>query len=163
MQMNFETTQLCEQYSQKVKVAAPIFKNFGGKITFSGLINTVKVHEDCLLVQNVLGKPGEGKVLVVDGGGSLRCALVGKVMAQLATDNGWAGIILDGCIRDAATLAQTNIGIKALNTYPLSRAKTGRGDHNVPVTFAGVTFFPEHYVYADADGIIVAASQLVNN
>ena len=107
--MNFETTQLCEQYSKKVKVAAPIFKNFGGKITFSGLINTVKVHEDCLLVQNVLGKPGEGKVLVVDGGGSLRCALVGKVMAQLATDNGWAGIILDGCIYVAGCTGITSI------------------------------------------------------
>ncbi|HEW97045.1 MAG: putative 4-hydroxy-4-methyl-2-oxoglutarate aldolase [Candidatus Parabeggiatoa sp. nov. 3] len=161
--MNFQTAHLCDHFFKKIKVANPIFRSFGGRATFSGQINTVKVYDDCLLVQEIVNQPGQGKVLVVDGGGSLRCALVGKVIAQLAADKGWEGIIVDGCIRDVATLAQMNIGIKALNSYPLSNTKNGRGDHNVPVTFAGLTFFPKHYVYADADGIIVAESQLVSD
>ncbi|BAP55183.1 ribonuclease activity regulator protein RraA [Thioploca ingrica] len=158
--MSYQTADLCDKYTTKVKVADPIFRNFGGKLAFGGQIVTVKVHEDNVLVKDALSRPGQGKVLIVDGGGSLHCALVGDLLAQLAVDNAWEGIIVYGCIRDSATIAHIAIGLKALNTHPLKSIKQGRGDTNLSVTFAGVTFFPEHYVYADADGIIVAEQVL---
>jgi len=154
--MNYPTADLCDKYPDLVKVVEPIFKNFGGKIAFGGAIITVKVHEDNVLVKEALSHPGEGNVLVVDGGGSLRCALVGDNLAQLALDQGWEGIIVYGCIRDSATIAQIPIGLKALNVHPLKSVKHGRGDKNVPVNFGGVTFFPHHYVHADADGIVIS-------
>lgn len=157
---NYQTADLCDKYPELVKVADPIFKSFGGRAAFGGQINTVKVHEDNVLVKEALSQPGQGKVLVVDGGGSLRCALVGDLIAQLAADNGWEGIVVYGCIRDSAAIAQIAIGIKALGTHPLKSVKRGRGDKDIAVTFAGITFFPCHYVYADVDGIIVAERQL---
>ncbi|EIJ42887.1 RraA family protein [Beggiatoa alba B18LD] len=158
--MDYVTPDLCDKYPKVVKVADPIFRSFGLKTAFGGQIKTVKVHEDNVLVKEILGTAGEGKVLVIDGGASLRCALVGDIIAKSAADNGWAGIIVYGCIRDSSVINTLPIGIKALNTHPLKSHKHGRGDKDVPVTFAGVTFFPDHYVYADADGVIVAEHAL---
>ncbi|OQW94144.1 MAG: ribonuclease activity regulator protein RraA [Beggiatoa sp. IS2] len=157
---SYQTADLCDKYPELVKVADPIFRNFGGRTSFGGQINTVKVHEDNVLVKEALSQPGQGKVLVVDGGGSLRCALVGDLIAQLAADNGWEGIVVYGCIRDSAVIANIAIGLKAIGTHPQKSVKRGRGDKEVVVTFAGITFFPNHYIYADADGIIVAERQL---
>lgn len=153
--MNYQTADLCDKYAEFVQVVDPIFKNFGGKNLFGGQITTVKVHEDNVLVKDMLNQSGQGRVLVVDGGGSLRCALLGDNLAQLAVNQGWEGVIVYGCIRDAAAIAHIPIGLKALNTHPLKSVKHGRGDSNVPVNFGGVTFFPNHYVYADMDGIII--------
>ncbi|ALG66934.1 ribonuclease E activity regulator RraA [Beggiatoa leptomitoformis] len=158
--MEYVTADLCDKYPKVVKVADPIFRSFGAKRSFGGQIKTLKVHEDNVLVKELLGTAGEGRVLVIDGGASLRCALVGDIIAKSAVDNGWAGIIVYGCIRDSAMIDTMQIGIKALNTHPLKSYKHGRGDKDFPVSFAGVTFFPEHYVYADADGVIVAEHAL---
>jgi len=159
--MEYQTADLCDVHAGIIKVADPIFRNYGEKMSFGGEVETVKVHEDNVLVREALNHSGVGKVLIVDGGGSTRCALVGDKIAQLAIDNGWLGIIVYGCIRDSAVIKDMPIGIKALNTHPLKSIKQGRGDKNIPVNFAGITFFPAHYVYADADGIIVAEKALV--
>ncbi|MEK7989631.1 MAG: ribonuclease E activity regulator RraA [Thiotrichaceae bacterium] len=159
--MAIQTADLCDEHSDVIKVADPLFKMYGAKQAFGGQIETVKVHEDNVLVKDKLAQPGKGKVLIIDGGGSLRCALVGDIIAQMAADNGWEGIIVYGCIRDSGVIADISIGIKALNTHPLKSIKHGRGDVSIPVNFAGVTFYPEHYVYSDSDGIIVAEKALV--
>lgn len=159
--MDFQTADLCDANEGHIKVADPIFNDYGGKKAFFGQIVTLKVHEDNVLVKETLQEKGQGKVLIVDGGGSLRCALVGDNLAQAAIDNDWAGVIVYGCIRDSFLIGQMNLGVKALHTHPLKSVKRGRGDKNLPVNFAGVTFFPEHYVYADHDGVIVAERALV--
>ncbi len=159
--MTIQTADLCDKHSDVIKVVDPLFKIYGAKQSFYGQIETVKVHEDNVLVKDRLGQPGKGKVLIIDGGGSLRCALVGDIIAQMAADNGWEGIIVYGCIRDSAVIADIPIGIRALNTHPLKSIKRGRGDVSIPVTFAGVTFIPEQYVYSDLDGIIIAENALI--
>lgn len=158
----YSTADLCDKYPATVKVADPIFQNFGEKQSFSGQIDSIKVHEDTVLIENILKQPGNDRVLIVDGGGSLRCALLDHSLVQLAFEKNWQGIIVYGCIRHALAIAKIPIGLKALNVYPLKSNRRGRGDRNVPVTFAGVTFFPGHYVYADVDGIIVAENLLTN-
>lgn len=158
--MSYQTADLCDAHPDLVKAADPLFRSFGNKTSFGGQIVTLKVHEDNVLVRDALGDVGAGKVLVVDGGGSLRCALVGDLLAQLAIDNHWAGIVVYGCIRDSAAIKHMDIGIKALNTHPLKSVKHGRGDKEIPVTFAGITFFPRHYLYADEDGVIVSEKSL---
>lgn len=159
--MQMGTADLCDQYPDEVQVAAPLFTSYGGMRAFGGKIVTVKVFEDNVLVRAALAEPGQGQVLVVDGGGSLRCALVGDQLAQLAQTNGWAGILVYGCIRDAAAIAGIAIGVKALNTHPLKSVKRGEGQRDLPVTFAAVTFQPGHYLYADDDGVIVAPHPLL--
>lgn len=158
--MSYQTADLCDEFPELIKVADPIFRCFGQKAAFGGEISTVKVYEDNVLVKERLAQAGHGKVLVVDGGGSTRCALVGDLLAQSAVDNGWEGIIVYGCIRDSDTINGIKIGIQALATHPMKSVKRGRGDHDLPVTFAGITFFPGQYIYADADGVIVAEQKL---
>ena len=121
----------------------------------------MQVYEDNVLVRAALAESGTGRVLVVDGGGSLRCALVGDLLGAMAVKNGWAGIVVNGCVRDSAELAQLPLGVRALATNPLRSEKRGEGQRDVPVVFAGITFMPGHYLYADADGIVVAAQALV--
>ena len=111
-------------------------------------------------MRTALSEQGQGKILVIDGGGSLRCALIGDLLAQLGQDNGWEGIIVSGCIRDSSMIAGIEIGIKALGTSPRKSVKKGVGDRDVPLTFADVTFNPGDYVYADTDGILVSASKI---
>lgn len=159
--MTFQTPDLCDENEGKVKVATPMFQAYGGKTRFHGQIQTVKVFEDNVFVRDMLSEPGTGKVLVVDGGGSLRCALVGDLIAAMAQKNGWEGIIVYGCIRDSGVINGIDIGVRALNTNPLKSIKQGAGYKNIPVTFAGITFEPGEFVYVDEDGIITSATALL--
>jgi regulator of ribonuclease activity A len=136
-------------------VCSLVFRQFGGVASFDGAIATVQCFEDNVLVKQRLAEPGAGRVLVVDGGGSLRVALVGDNVAGLARDNGWAGLIVHGCVRDSAALRGLAIGLKALGTHPKPSSKAGGGELDVPVTFGGVTFHPGARVASDDDGIVV--------
>ncbi len=130
-------------------------------VAFCGPIATVKVHEDNTLVRKALEEQGDGRVLVVDGGESLRCALVGDMLAELGRDNGWNGIIVSGCIRDSAVIAGIDIGVKAIGTNPRKSVKLNTGQRDIPVSFAGVTFTPGEFVYADEDGILLSKQALI--
>ena len=133
------------------------FRQFGGVHSFSGPIATVHCHEDNVLVRAQVSEPGNGRVLVVDGGGSFACALLGDNIAGLAAANGWAGIVVNGCVRDVAALAGLPIGVKALGTNPRPSGKSGGGAAGVAVTFGGVEFAPGAILHADDDGVIVLA------
>jgi regulator of ribonuclease activity A len=154
------TPDLCDRYGDRVQVAEPLFRDFGGRGAFAGEIETVRVVEDNALVRRVLEDVGRGRVLVVDGQGSRRCALLGGRLAGLAAANGWAGIVVNGCVRDVAELAAAALGVKALAACPRPPGKTGAGERGVPVTFAGITFTPGHRVWGDEDGLVVAAMVL---
>jgi regulator of ribonuclease activity A len=158
--MAISTADLCDQYPDDVSVAQPILLSYGGVEAFAGPIATVRVHEDNVLVRTALEEPGEGRVLVVDGGGSLRCALLGDQIAALAASNGWSGVVVHGCVRDARALRSIPVGIRALATNPKKSAKEGKGERDAPVTFAGITFVPGHHLYADDDGIVVSSSRM---
>ena len=158
--MEFATADLCDEHGATVEVAESLFRDFGGRPSFAGPIRTVKVFEDNTLVRAALEQPGDGAVLVVDGGGSIRCALVGDQLAVLAANNGWAGLVVNGCIRDCRAMREIAVGVKALGTCPRKSVKRGEGQEQLAVRFAGVTFTPGHYVYADEDGVIVAAAPL---
>ena len=136
------------------------FRNFGGRSRFGGEIRTVRCHQDNVLIKRVLSQPGESKVLVIDGGGSLHCALVGDVIAGLGTANGWAGIVVHGAIRDSVTMKNLDVGVKALGTNPRKSTKTGIGEVDVSVEFGGVVFTPGHSLYSDEDGIVVSSTAL---
>ena len=133
------------------------FRQFGGRTQFAGPISTVRCFQDNALLKSVLSEPGEGRVLVVDGGGSLHTALVGDVIAELARRSGWAGLIVNGAVRDAATLRDIDLGIKALGTNPRKSTKTGAGDRDVVLDIGGVAFAPGEFAFSDDDGIVVAA------
>lgn len=154
------TADLCDEHGEAVHVAQPLLRSFGGRRECCGCIETVKTFEDNSMVRQALEGPGAGKVLVVDGGGSMNCALLGDRLAALAVTNEWRGVIVNGCIRDARAVGQTAIGVFALDTHPRKSQKRGLGQRGVPVAFAGVEFVPGHYVYADDDGIIVSAVAL---
>ncbi|QKZ03898.1 MULTISPECIES: ribonuclease E activity regulator RraA [Pseudomonas] len=158
--MHYLTPDLCDAYPELVKVLEPMFSNFGGRDSFGGQIVTIKCFEDNSLVKEQVDKDGKGKVLVVDGGGSLRCALLGDMLAEKAAKSGWEGIVIYGCIRDVDVIAQVDLGVQALASHPLRTEKRGIGDLNVPVTFAGVTFTPGEFIYADNNGVIVSPSAL---
>jgi len=141
----------------EAQVADPVFVDCGGRVAFHGPIATLKVFEDNALVRTTLASPGEGRVLVVDGGGSKRCALVGGNLARLAVDQGWAGLLVNGCVRDSSELAAHAVGMKALGRHPRKSEKGLHSGHaGRAVTFAGVTFRPGAWLYADADGIVVS-------
>lgn len=158
--MSIATAELYDVHGEDLRVAAPIFRDFGGTVAFAGEVATVQVFEDNSLVRAALEEPGAGRVLVVDGGGSLRCALVGDMLAELGCKNGWVGIVVYGCIRDAAPIAVRDIGVKALATNPRKSLKKGEGARGVPVRFAEIVFQPGDYLYADRDGIVVADRRL---
>ena len=139
----------------------PVFKKFGKRSHFSGPARTLKVFEDNVLVRAALETPGEGGVLVIDGGGSLRCALVGGNLGVLAQNNGWAGIIVNGCVRDSEELNQCDVGIRALAVHPRRSIRKGLGEKDLVVDIAGVMVRPGDWVYADADGILVSGVALV--
>ena len=159
--MKVETTELCDKFIDQINVATPIgFKDFGGVKSFFGQIVTVKCYENNPLVRQMLEKDGTGKILVVDGGGSDRCALMGDNMAELAIKNNWKGIVVFGCIRDSVAIAKLEIGLKALNVIPVKSGKKNEGDINTTVNFANVTFVPNHFIYCDEDGIVVSQNSL---
>ncbi|WIA38026.1 hypothetical protein OEZ86_001397 [Tetradesmus obliquus] len=144
----------------KVQIMEPIFQDLGGKMRFSGQVSTVKCFENNPLVRKAFEQPGKGRVLVVDGGGSKRCALLGDNIAEMAHKNGWSGAIIYGCIRDSEDISKMPLGVKALGTYPLKSSKRDVGLADVPVTIAGVTVEPGDWVYADRDGILVSKEEL---
>lgn len=160
--MHFKTADLCDDHSDNLDIALPGFADFGGKTTFSGQISTLKIFEDNTLVREVLGTDGHGKVLVVDGGGSMRCALLGDQLAELAVKNGWAGVIVYGCIRDSEDIGLMSLGVKALATMPLKTVKRGEGQKDIAVQFHNASFTPGAYVYCDQDGIVVSQTKLVD-
>jgi regulator of ribonuclease activity A len=158
--MPIALADLCDQHIDQLQVATPLLTNYGAPGPFEGEIVTVKVYEDNVLVRQALEERNQGKILVIDGGGSLACALLGDMLAKIACQSGWAGIIINGCIRDSKEIARLPLGVRALNTNPRKSRKTGEGQSNIPVTFAGITFTPGHYLYADEDGIVVAPRKL---
>jgi regulator of ribonuclease activity A len=154
------TPDLCDANEHKIKVLDPIFINYGGNSNFHGQVITIKCHEDNSLVKQQAAEAGLGRVMVVDGGGSLRRALLGDMIAADAVKNGWAGLVIYGCIRDCDEIAELNLGVKALNTIPVKTNKRGLGDLNVAVTFAGQTIKPGDWIYCDNNGIVVAEQEL---
>ncbi len=150
------TADLCDEHGDELQVCEPIFQMFGGRRAFAGPVSTVRCFEDNTRVKEAVDGPGEGRVLVVDGGGSRRRALFGDKLGSAAVKNGWAGVIIYGCIRDSGELGQMNLGLRALGTMPLRSDKRGEGERDIPVRFAGATFRPGDYVYVDEDGVIVS-------
>ncbi len=158
--MMISTPDLCDAYPDLVRVVAPVFRNYGGRLSFGGPIVTVKCFEDNSRVKEQVNTSGHGQVLVVDGEGSLRCALLGDMLAARAADNGWAGLVIHGAIRDVDEIGQSGLGVQALGAIPVKSVRKGVGDINVPVTFGGVTCHPGEYIYADNNGIIVSSREL---
>ena len=159
--MGISTADLCDEHPEITRVCEPLFGSYGARESFGGPVRTVRVHEDNVLVQKALDDVGAGSVLVVDGGGSLRCALLGGRLAEIAAWRALEGVIVYGCVRDSAELARTQAGIFALASHPRKSRKNGEGERDVTVEFGGVRFAPGEYVYADADGVIVAERKLM--
>lgn len=153
------TPDLCDAYPD-VQVLEPMLISYGGRRAFGGEVVTVKCFEDNSLVKAQVAVSGRGKVLVVDGGGSRRAALLGDRLAEQAANNGWEGIIIHGCIRDVDEIGQTDLGVQALGSHPRKTEKRGLGELNVEVTFGGLTFKPGQFVYADNNGVILANKAL---
>ncbi len=160
-QLTFSTADLVDAHSDALRSCEVQFRQFGGRSRFYGAIRTVKTLEDNALIKQVLSSPGGGAVLVIDGGASLRTALIGDVIAGLGEQNGWAGLVVLGAVRDTQALAQLQIGIKALGSNPWRSGKQGRGELDLPVSFGGVEFRPGHWLYSDEDGIIVGEKNLL--
>ena len=158
--MFIDTSELCDLYAEQVDVVEPIFSSFGGVSNFYGKVTTVKCFESNGLIAEVLEENGEGRVLVIDGGGAVRRGLIDAELAQLAVDNGWEGIIVYGAVRQIQQLENLDIGIHALAPIPVSADESSDGESDVPVNFGGVTFFPEDYIYADLTGIILSQELL---
>ncbi len=162
MSVEFVTCDLSDEHSDNLQIVEPIFKDFGQRRVFSGEIVTVKCFEDNSVVKHQLQKEdGKGKVLVVDGGGSLRHALMGDMIAEGAVKNGWEGVIIFGAIRDVDEIAVLDLGVKACGCIPIKSVRKDRGDLNIDVRFGGATFTPGHYVYADNNGVIVSEKPLL--
>jgi len=159
--MLFKTADLCDQHSAEVQIVSPGMLSYGGTPKFCGRIVTLKLFEDNSLLRDLLNEAGNGQVVVVDGGGSMRCALLGDMLASKAVQNGWSGLVINGCIRDSAEINTMAIGIRALGTHPLKSLKKGIGEKNLPVTFACTEFRPGNYLYADEDGMLVAPNPLL--
>lgn len=163
--MTFATCDLCDANEDKLAdgslaVLPPVFKTFGKRLRFAGPARTLKVFEDNVLVRAALETPGEGAVLVVDGGGSLRCALVGGNLGELAQKNGWAGIVVHGCVRDSVELSRCDVGIRALATHPRRSVRKGVGEKDIGIDIDGTHVLPGDWVYADEDGILVSRAKL---
>ena len=163
MSASFSTCDLCDAHKASTdgtfRVLPPVFQDFGARKAFSGAVVTVKCHEDNTFVKAMVDAPGLGRVLVVDGGGSLRKALLGGNLGASAARNGWAGVVVDGCVRDVAELAVCDVGIRALAAMPMPTEKRQQGQTDVPVQVQGVWVHPGDMLYADADGIVVMTLQ----
>ncbi len=151
------TADVIDEHGERAAVCELELRQFGGIRAFSGAIATVRCHEDNVLLQECVSGPGGGRVLVVDGGGSLQVALLGDNLAGIARDSGWAGIVVNGCVRDVAALRALELGIRALGSNPRRSGKAGAGEVNAAVRFGGVTFTPGAMLYADDDGVVVVA------
>ena len=158
--MEFVLPDLCDEYPDLVRVDEPMFRNFGGRTSFAGEITTIKCFEDNSLVARAVEENGEERILVVDGGASLRCGLLGDNLALKAAENNWSGIIIYGCVRDVDELVQINLGIQALNAMPLKSIKRNVGVRDEVLEFGGVSFVPGEFVYADNNGVLVSSKPL---
>ena len=158
--MEYNTSELCDIYADMIDVVEPMFMNFGGKSSFGGRVTTLKCFESLGLIEDIVAQPGLGKVLLIDGGGSLRRALIDSDIAQQACDNEWEGIIVYGSIREVDKLEDINIGIQALASIPVGADNNRFGELDVAVNFGGVTFLPDDHVYADSTGIILSQDPL---
>ena len=158
--MAFSTPDICDEFPADLQVLEPLFSEYGDSEQFSGEVVTIKCFEDNTLLKQTLGTDGTGKVMVVDGGGSLRRALLGDILAAMAADNGWQGVVINGCVRDVEILKTIRLGVRALNCHPARSDKRNEGQLNVPVAFAGTDIKPGQYLYADENGILVANSKL---
>jgi len=158
--MKYDTSELCDIYHEDVNVVEPLFSNFGGRTSFGGQITTVKCFEDNGLLYELLEENGRGRVLLVDGGGSVRRALVDAALAQLATQNEWEGLVVYGSVRQVDDLEELDIGIQAIAAIPAGAAGEGIGESDVRVNFGGVTFFSGDHLYADNTGIILSEDAL---
>lgn len=151
---------LCDAHGDLIQVAEPLFRDFGALRAFHGPVTTIRCHEDNLLVRSTLETPGGGRVLVVDGGGSLRRALVGDQLGSLMIRNGWAGVLVFGAVRDVEVLATMPVAVRGLGVIPVPPHKLGGGERDVPVSFAGVRFSPGDWLYADENGLLVSPRPL---
>lgn len=158
--MTWTTPDLCDRHPD-IAVAEPIFRDYGGRAAFCGRIVTIDCFEDNSRVREQVGSDGQGKVLVVQGGGSLRRSLLGDMLAELAVQQGWSGVLIHAAVRDVDALARLPLGVKALAATPMKTEKRGLGEVDVPVSFAGIAFHPGHWLYADANGVIVADKELL--
>ena len=158
--MQYNTSLLCDIYADTIDVVEPLLTNFGGRSSFAGEVVTLKCFESVGLIYKIISENGTGKVLLIDGGGSLRRALVNADIAELAAENDWEGIVVNGCVRELDILEELDIGIQAITAIPVGAEDTEIGEINVPVNFAGVTFLPEDLLYADSTGIIISPEPL---
>ena len=154
------TCDLCDRFEGRVRVLELPLSDFGGRVAFSGLVSTVKALEDNSLVREAVAEAGNGRVLVVDGGGSLRRSMLGDLLAGKAVANGWAGVLVNGAIRDSAAIAQLDLGVKAIDTCPMKTDKQGQGLRDVPVAFGGLVIRPGDWLAADEDGVVLADAPL---
>lgn len=152
--------EICDQFADKVRILPPMFTSFGGKATFYGEVVTLKAFEDNSKIRELVGVNGAGKVIVVDGGGSLRHAMLGDMLAEKAAANQWQGIVINGCVRDVNAMAKIDLGVQALAVHPLKTEKRGLGDVNVPITIGGVLIEAGQYIYADANGVLISDKEL---
>ncbi len=168
--MPFRTADLTDEFCgettnnncEEVQVAGTSLNSYGKKTRFYGEIVTLKLFEDNQLVRDQVHSDGEGKVLVIDGGASMRRALLGDMLAAKAVENGWNGIIINGCIRDSVDMAKMDLGVMALGTHPLKTEKNGVGKTNVSISFAGLNFEPADFIYVDEDGFVISEKPLIN-
>ncbi len=159
----FKTADLCDTHYDQgyIQICQPIFADFGGRSRFHGEIHTVQCFEDNSKVREAVSTKSNGGILVIDAGASLRCAMLGDILAAKAVENGWAGIIINGLIRDSVEISKMRLGVRALGTLPLKSIKRDLGMRDIPVAFAGVSFVPGDYIYADEDGIITSTDNLL--
>jgi regulator of ribonuclease activity A len=160
MNTTYSVPDICDDFFDEITVLEPLFTDYGGKSKFSGEIVTIKCFEDNSLVGDAVRSPGAGRVLVVDGGGSLRHALLGDLLAAAAAENNWQGLLINGCVRDIEILETIDLGVKALNCYPVKTEKRGEGQRDVNVAFANARIRPGDYLYSDANGVVVADRDL---
>ncbi|MBH3000298.1 ribonuclease E activity regulator RraA [Serratia marcescens] len=158
--MKYDTSELCDIYHEEVNVVEPLFSNFGGRTSFGGQITTVKCFEDNGLLFDLLEENGRGRVLLVDGGGSVRRALINVELARLAAQNEWEGIVVYGAVRQVDDLEELDIGIQAMAAIPAGAVSEGVGESDIRVNFGGVTFFSGDHLYADNTGIILSEDPL---
>jgi regulator of ribonuclease activity A len=154
------TADLCDDHADELQICETVFESYGASASFSGPVSTIRCFEDNSRVKEAVESAGDGRVLVVDGGGSRRRALLGDKLGAAALRNGWAGVIINGCVRDSRELNTMSLGIRALGAMPLRSEKRGKGERDVAVRFGGVAFHPGDYVYVDEDGIVVSRAPL---
>ncbi|MBQ4813392.1 ribonuclease E activity regulator RraA [Pseudoalteromonas luteoviolacea] len=159
--MDYSTSDLCDHFADAIDVLEPMFINFGGQSAFSGRIKTVKCFENNEMIAEVLQQDGTGRVLLIDGGGSTRRALIDIDLAELASDNNWQGIVVYGAVRHVEELEECELGIQAIASIPVAADSEGAGEQGVPVNFGGVSFFDDDFLYADSTGIIISAEELL--